>query len=378
MNYISRLFVLLLSVAFLSGCRQSVATEKVSDTTNTVVYAKGLSISNFPDFSIVTVSNPWPAADRQYRYVLSRKNVVLPDSLKDDMHITVPVSRLVVTSTTHIPSLEMLDASEALVGFPETRLISSPKIRQRIDSGKVRELGTNAQLNIEQVLDLNPEVIIGYGLDNNNPILENLSRSGLKVMLNGDWNEQSALGKAEWIKLFGALLDKQEKADSIFNQLVSDYQKTAALAKTARTRPSVMTGSLFEGKWYVPSGNSWGAKFITEAGGEYLWSDDAGTGGLSLSFEAVADRASEADFWIGPGNYGSLSEMTDDVPGYSVFESYRKKNVFSYSLKKGATGGLLYFELAPNRPDLVLKDLVSILHPELLPQHQPVFFERLK
>jgi iron complex transport system substrate-binding protein len=52
--------------------------------------------------------------------------------------------------------------------------------------------------------------------------------------------------------------------------------------------------------------------------------------------------------------------------------------VYSYSAKKGKTGGVIYYELAPNRPDLVLQDLVKILHPELLPNHKLYFFEQLK
>jgi iron complex transport system substrate-binding protein len=70
--------------------------------------------------------------------------------------------------------------------------------------------------------------------------------------------------------------------------------------------------------------------------------------------------------------------MTNSNPHYKEFDAFQNKRVYSFCKKKGKTGGILYYELAPNRPDLVLKDLVKIVHPELLPSYQPFFFEQLK
>ena len=131
-----------------------------------------------------------------------------------------------VTSTTHIPSLEMLGEENSLIDFPNLKYISSQKVRALIDAKKIKELGTNQSLNTEVLIDLQPEVIIGYGLDNSNPTLDNLEKNGLKVLLNGDWNEQTPLGKAEWIKFFGALYGKQELANKIFTKIEKDYLKT--------------------------------------------------------------------------------------------------------------------------------------------------------
>jgi iron complex transport system substrate-binding protein len=139
-----------------------------------------------------------------------------------------------------------------------------------------------------------------------------------------------------------------------------------------------MAGALYQDQWYMPQGGSWGALFLKDAGADYLWAKRDGTGSISLSFETVLEKAENADIWIGPSQYTSLNEMKEANPHYAQFKSYKNKQVYSYSTKKGETGGLLYFELAPNRPDLVLKDLISIMHPELLPGYQLNFFEKLK
>jgi iron complex transport system substrate-binding protein len=373
-------FSLLLFALSLLGCKKndvSFSSEKIATTENQIHYAKGFSIYQHKGFSIVKVSNPWPKANKEYTYILKEKDGIVPDSLQQFTTIQVPLQSIVVTSTTHIPSLEMLGVENSLIGFPNLNYISSEKVRNRIEQGKIKELGNNQSLNIETLIDLQPNIIIGYGLDNNNPSLDNLQKSGLKVLLNGDWNEPTPLGKAEWIKLFGALYNKQQEADAFFSKIVKEYLKTAEIAKMAKIKPTILAGDIFEGKWYLPSGTSWGSLLLNEAHSNYLWQETTGTGSLSLSFETVFEKAKDADFWITSGQFSSLQLMTDANPHYNQFKAFQNKKVYSFCGKKGKTGGILYYELGPNRPDIVLKDLVKILHPELLVGYKPFFFEKL-
>jgi iron complex transport system substrate-binding protein len=365
-------------VISLLGCKKEIKSENVISSGNTIRYAKGFSIENYNGYSVVTVKNPWPNASKTYRYILKEINGIVPDSLKQNTIIAVPIKTIVVTSTTHIPSLEMLDEVNSLVGFPHCDYISSDKVRTRIDAGKVKELGNNHDLYTEVLLDLQPDIIIGYGIDNKNPTLDNLQKSGLKIMLNGDWNEETALGKAEWITFFGALYGKQKEANEIFSKIEKDFLNTVEIAQRATTTPTILAGDMFEDRWYLPKGSSWGSLLLKQANGNYLWQETSGTGSLSFSFETVFEKAAMADVWITSGQFSSLSEMTNSNPHYAKFKAFKNKNVYSFSGKKGKTGGILYYELAPNRPDLVLKDLVKILHPELLPNYKPFFFEKLK
>ena len=379
----SNIFYLLIALIVFTflGCKNIEVAKpinKIEAVKTSVHHAKGLAIYKYNGFSIVKVSNPWPKANKQYTYILKEKEGIIPDSLKQLPTISIPIKSIVVTSTTHIPSLEMLGVESTLIGFPHLEYISSQKVRARIEQGKVRELGSNQDLNTEVIIDIAPELIIGYGIDNNNPTLDNLQKSGLKVMLNGDWNEQTPLGKAEWIKFFGALYGLDAKANSIFSEIETEYKKTTELALTAKSKPTVFSGAIFEGTWFMPKGSSWGCYFIKDAFGDYLWNNEKGTGSLSLSLETVLDKAKLADIWIGPGQFTSLKEMTDSNPHYSQFKAFQNKQVYSFSTKKGKTGGILYYELAPNRPDLVLKDILKIIHPELLPDYKLYFFEQLK
>jgi iron complex transport system substrate-binding protein len=370
----------LLFLIFVAGCQQKkeISTSINSYGTNQIQFAKGLSIYKYEGYSVVKITNPWPKATQSYTYILQEKNGIIPDSLKQNTTIHVPVKKIVVTSTTHIPSLEMLGVENSLIGFPNLNYISSEKVRNRIDAGKIKELGNNQNLNTEILIDSAPDVIVGYGIDNNNPTLDNLQKSGLKVLLNGDWNEQTPLGKAEWIKLFGTLFGKEATAKKLFDAVVTSYQKTAVLASKTSTKPTVLAGAIYENQWYLPQGNSWGCYFFKEANATYLWANSTGTGSLSLSFETVLEKAQNADIWIGPGEFTSLQDMQTSNPHYSQFKAFKNKKVYSYSTKKGKTGGIIFYELAPNRPDLVLKDMLKIMHPEVLPEYQLYFFEPLQ
>lgn len=368
----------ILLLLFLSACQGNINDSSVaSRADDRIQYASGLSIVPYDSYTVVTVKDPWPNATKSYRYVLAKELSSIPDSLRNLTTVKVPVQKIIVTSTTHIPSLEMLGVEKSLIGFPNTDYISSEKIRSMIDAGQVRNLGSNQSMNVEAVIDLETDVLVGYGIDNSNPTLEKLERGGVKILLNGDWNEQTPLGKAEWIKFFGTLFDLDAKADSIFSSIEKEYLDAKKIASNANSKPTVMAGSIFENRWYMPQGNSWGAIIIEDAGGLYIWADSKGTGSLSLPTETVLEQAGDADIWIGP-EMGNLHEMEKANPHYKLFKAFKNGNVYNFTSRKGRTGGVVYYELGPNRPDIVLKDVIKILHPELLPGYEPFFFQKLK
>lgn len=374
------LFKLFYFISFLTlvGCKNNEKTGATAlKANNSIEYASGLAIYDYDGYSIVKVTNPWPNAKKDFTYILKEKNSIVPDSLTNYTTIPVPLQNVVVTSTTNIPFLEMLGVENKLIGFPHTDYISSVKTRKLIDNGSVKNVGQNEKLNMEQLIDIAPELIVTFGVDNNNPMIENLQKSGLKVMIQGDWMEQSPLGKAEWIKLFGALFGKQKETKILFDGIAKDYKNALLSVKNSKAETSVLYGSMYQDQWYVAKGNSWVAQFLRDAKSNYLWKDLEGTGSLGLSFEDILDKAKDAKCWIAAGPYKTLSELEKSNPHYSQFDAFKNKNVYTFESKLGATGGTVYYELAPSRPDLVLKDFVKIFHPELLPDYQLTFAQKL-
>lgn len=364
----------------LVGCKKSEKTDTATITTaeNTIKYASGLAIYEYDGYSVVKVTNPWPDANKDFTYVLKEKNAVVPDSLQNHIAIQVPLQSIVVTSTTNVPFLEMLGIENKLVGFPHTDYISSEKTRALIDKGLVKNVGQNEKLNMEQLIELAPELIVTFGVDNNNPMIQNLEKSGLKVMIQGDWMEQSPLGKAEWIKLYAALFGKQKEGKKLFDDIVKNYNLALESVKNSKAETTVLYGSMYQDQWFVAKGDSWVAQFLRDAKADYLWKDLEGTGSLGLSFENILDKAKNAGCWIAAGPYKTLTELEASNPHYSQFDAFKKKNVYTFEAKLGATGGTVYYESGPSRPDLVLKDFIKIFHPELLPEYTLTFAQKLK
>ncbi|MCF6140588.1 ABC transporter substrate-binding protein [Flavobacterium sp. K77] len=376
---VPNLLMLLVFVA-LSSCKNEVKSDKriTQKSQNSILYASGLSIVSYDGYDVVTVSDAWPQAKKDFTYVLKENQAQIPDSLSEYETINVPLKSIVVTSTTSIPFLEMLGVEKKLIGFPHTDYVSSVKTRRLIDAGKVTNIGQNEKLNIEQLIALSPDAIVTFGIDNSNPVLDNLQKSGLKVLIQADWMEQTPLGKAEWIKLYGALFGKKKEANTLFNTIVKNYKEAQQMVATKKPSSTVLYGSMYADTWYVAKGNSWVAQFMKDAKANYLWSDVAGSGSLNLPFEKVLEKAQNADYWIATGAIKSKTEFEKSNPHYAQFTALQKNKVFTFEAKLGAKGGTIYYETAASRPDLVLKDYIKIFHPEVLPNYNFTFAEQLQ
>ncbi|GGD99246.1 ABC transporter substrate-binding protein [Planktosalinus lacus] len=374
--------VLLFAFLVFISCKNEKNTPPATTTTSEksieISYAQGFSITDKGDYKIIEVTNPWPEAGKTFRYALVKDKETFESTETFDAIVQVPVQNLIVTSTTHIPSLDMLGETDKLIAFPNLDYVSSENTRKRIAEGRITEIGNNESINTENVIDLQPDVMIGFAVTGNNKTYETLQRAGIPIVFNGDWTEQNPLGKAEWIKFFGAFFDKMEEANTLFSKIETEYTSVKELAQTAENTPTVLSGALWKDIWYLPEGNSWGAKFIADANGQYLWADSDGTGSIALNVETVLEKAQNANYWIGPGQFTTYKELEDASKAYTQLDAYKNKNIYSFSSLKGDTGGVIYYELAPNRPDLVLKDLVKILHPELLPDYELYFFRALE
>ncbi len=376
------LFLLLLLLHF--GCKDvqkgqfptQTAVEEVS-----ITHANGFTIEKSRDLTLIKITSPWPDAESVFTYALIPKDKLAAMTLNKEAYdaiVAVPIDNIVVTSTTHIPALEALGVLNKLSGFPDTQYISSEEARKRIDNGAIKELGNNESLNTEMVIALNPELVVGFGINAQNKAYETISRSNIPVVYNGDWTENTPLGKAEWIKFFAPFFQKEKEAASIFKDIETAYSAAEEIAKKATSVPTVMSGAMYKDVWYLPGGNSWAAQFIKDANANYLWQGTPETGSHSLSWESVLQKAELADFWVAPAQFTAYKDMKDASLHYPQFKPFKERRIYTFANTLGATGGLLYYELAPQRPDLVLKDLIHIFHPELLPEHQPFFFKPLE
>lgn len=375
----NKIYLLLFIVlSLVTGCKKTMKeTGNISGISNEIQYAKGFEMYDFENFKILKITQPWQGAAETSVYVLANDVNNIPDSLAHLTKVQIPVKSIVVTSTTHIPSLVTLNETTSLKAFPGLDFISSEEVRRLISEDKIKEISDGIGVNFELTIDVNPEVVIANGGNDSFEKYRQIQQAGIPVIYNGDWVEYTPLGKAEWIKLFGVLYDKEEEATTFFNQVVAEYEKAKQTVSKTTSKPTVFSGAMYEDIWYAPQGDSWTAQIIADAGGDYVWASHSGTGSLSMAFEQVLDDAQEVEYWIGPAQFVSYSEMQHANIHYKEFTALQTKKVYTYSARKGVTGGLIFYEEATNRPDILLKDYICVLHPEVFPEHELYFLTPL-
>jgi iron complex transport system substrate-binding protein len=378
MKILKLLSVLLILVFLLSCKKETITVDKKTKTESAIKYAKGFDILNVNGIKKLIIKSAYQNSNEVYNYTINKKqkNSIPLDKLQNE--ISVPIKRIVVTSTTHIPMLELLNEETAIVGFPYSKFISSEKTRALIDAGKITEIGKETSLNTEILLDLEPELVVGYSVSSADKSLTTIKKAGINVIYNGDWLEETPLGRAEWIKFFGVLFDKEKQADSIFNEIETKYLEAKKIALKTTIKPTILSGAVLNKDiWNLPAGKSFVATFFKDANLNYLWKETNGKGSLSLSFESVFDKGQNAELWLSPGHFTSKEALINSNPLYAEFNAFKKDNIYSSTSIKGKTGGIIYYELAPTRPDLVLKDIIKITQPELLKEYELTFYRKL-
>ncbi len=345
-----------------------------------VSFATGFGVEYHNNYKIVTVTNPWQGAQESFRYVLVQCGTPAPQDV-DGAVIEVPVADIIAMSTTYLPVLDSLGLIDRLVGIDSYMWTTNEAVRARIEAGEVAEIGGGAGVNVELTLDLDPALVMTYGTGlsdyDTHPVL---LEAGIPVALNGDFVEQDPLGRAEWMKFIALFFNREADAAQEFDAVAAEYQRVAELTASLSERPTVLLGSVYNGTWYVAGGNSYMAKLLADAGAAYLWAGEGDVGALPLDFESVYAVAADADFWFNPDSsfWFSIEDVIASDPRYADFESLERGQLFNNNANVNENGGNAYYEEGATHPERVLKDLVRIMHPHLLPDHELVFFRQIQ
>ena len=347
---------------------------KTDTTSYRVDYAEMFTVNRFPEYTEVQVHNPWDTTRLLQTYILVPKSAQLPSPLPEGTLVRTPVSRVAVYSSVHCSMLEQLKSLSEIIGICESRYIIIPEIKSAISEGKIVDLGESYAPDIEKIIDLNPEAIISSPFQNTG--YGKVEKLGIPIIEGVDYMETSPLGRAEWIRFFGLFFGKETRSDSIFEETKNAYLALKEIASDVTVRPTVVSEMKTGPVWYVPGGNSYMAQLFADAGADYYWKDVPQSGSLSLSFEAVFDKAHEADFWLIKYNRDkdmTLDDLKADYAANANFKAFKKGNVWGSNSAK-----VPFYEEVPLHPDYLLRDFILIFHPELLPGDTLRYFNLLK
>lgn len=341
-------------------------------------YAEGFSMQSYDQFTLIEVYHPWDDYRRLASYLLHEKGADLPDSLTEvDFIVEVPVNRMAVYSSTYLGMLAELDAFDVVSGSTDPQMIYHNKFRTKIAEGSLADLGKSMQIDAESLIAHNPDLVMKYIYQVVDAADPKIISAGIPIAYNIEFMEDHPLGRAEWIKFIGAFIGKKEEADSVFNLICSEYDYYKTMASQASIKPKVLDGSLYKGTWYAAGGNSFMAQFFADANSDYYWQNDSSRGGLPLSLEDVLLHQQDADIWINC-NATSLKELEQTDSRSAAFKAFQNGKVYHYNKRVNEHGGADYFESGVARPDLLLRDLCLVIHPQLFePKEETYYWKQL-
>ncbi len=356
------------------GENETRQTAACQEEDNLIEYSSNLYVSHYKSGYYIKITNPWKGGSLGEFY-LYPDTLELPDELSTKQIIRTPVKSVVAYSSTQWSVFQRLGELERVKGILESNYTDNPQIKQLIADGKMSDVGTESKINIEKVIDIQPDVILytPYPTIQDSKIGE---LTGAVMLPFADYLENHPLGRAEWLKIIGCLTCREKETDRWFNDIATNYESIKSQCRNATDNPTVFSDLPFDGQWYVPGGRSYIAQIFSDAAADYVWKDNDATGSLPVDAETVLAKAGDADFWRimnstdTPYSYERLS-VENEL--FTYYKAFKNRNVIVCDVRESA-----YFENAQYEPDVMLKDFATIFHPELFENnYQPKYFHLL-
>lgn len=371
-----RAVIYLTVILLLASCKQK--NSSVSGRRNSqgirVEYATGFTVCRTPEYTEVHIRDPWDTTKLLQRYVLVERGKELPAALPEGVLVRTPLKRIVAATSVHCGWLDMLGIRQEIVGVCESRYIDVPFVQEGVQEGRIVDVGEAAAPDVERLIELNLDGMVTSPLSN--APYGRVEKTGIPQIKCVDYMEPTPLGRAEWIRLLALFFDREALADSLFAETVKAYEEVKALVKDVKERPTVVLEKKYGAVWYVSGGNSYMGSLLKDAGADYCWKDDSHAGSFPLAFETVFEQGGEADYWLMKYNRAQemgYQDLKSEYAPYANFAAWKNRRIFTCN-----TGVVPYYEEVPIRPDYLLKDLVKIFHPEVLPDEQLRYYRRMK
>lgn len=346
-------------------------------------YATGFDISGAEGAAstLITVRNPWQGAEGvEKRLFISREGERAPEGFEGQV-IEGSAERVVCMSSTYVAMIDAIGCTERVVGVSGIDFIYNSRVREAASEGRVHDVGHDSNINFELLLTLRPDVVLLYGVAGENGVANaKLDELNIPYLYLGDYVEESPLAKAEWTVVVAEILGVRERGEELFAGIENRYlELRKQVEESATERPTVMFNTPYRDTWYMPSSRSYAVRIVEDAGGQYVYDGNHGTASQPIDLELAYVLTREADYWINVGQYATLEDLRRDNPRFVGAKAVREGRVYSSDRRATAKGGSDFWESAVVNPDVVLRDLVAILHPELnLVSEELTYYKRIE
>ena len=378
-----RFFYLLCFCSVLFCCKstsrkQSSGEQTVKEKVDTVSrihikYAKGFWLEECEGYVVLNIKDPQESSHTHYQYALVPRGSTV-QTPKDLPVVALPVRSAICMTSLQLSNFIKLGAMDRVVGITSTRFLFNKDMQRQVDEGLTRRIGIEGNFDNEVIMSINPDLMLispfkrgGY---------DAVKDIGIPLVPHLGYKEMTPLGQAEWIKFVGLLLGMEDVANREFDRIEQRYNSLKAMVGEVKYRPVVFSGELRGGVWYAVGGKSFLAQLFHDAGADYFLKDDPRSGGVTLDFETVYNQAEGADYWriansfAGEYCYEALKAQDER---YADFKAFKEKHVVYCNMREKP-----FYESMPAEPEVVLADMIRVFHPEILPDHEPVYYDILK
>lgn len=330
-------------------------------------YAKGFTIlaDTLGGGTIIRITNPYQS-DTHFEQLLYLCDEGTPQPTNfDGVVVAEPVRRIAVLSSSFVAMLDAIGCVERVVGVSGLKFITNESIRRAAAENRVSEIGYDSNMNFEQIAARRTDIVLLYGLYGEDAATTaKLRELGIPYLYIGDYVENEPLGKAEWMVALGYLCGCEERAIAEFAAIEQRYIAIRDRKYCSAYKPRVMLNLPYRDTWFMPSKHSYAVRLIEDAGGEYIYPQNDSSSSVPIATEEALLLASKADFWLNVGQVTSLDELRAVAPRFAEVDAVRFGRTYNNNRRTSATGGSDFWESGAVRPDVVLSDIVKILHSE--------------
>lgn len=259
-----------------------------------------------------------------------------PVGLPDDVIVLYrPVDRIYLAATSAMDFFRALDGV-ASVRFSGTKADgwAIDEAKDAMERGDMLFAGKYNAPDYELLLKERCDLALESTMIYHSPaISEKLTGYGIPVLIERSSYEQDPLGRMEWIKVYGAILGREDEAEALFDAEVQSVEAIGNLPKNGKTVAFFyVTGA---GAVNVRKSDDYVVKMLETAGGAYVFSDLSSGSALStvnMTMESFYTAAKDADVLIYnstiDGEIYTLAELLDKSPLFSEFRAVQNGDVW--------------------------------------------------
>ena len=371
-------FILYAIVWCMCACGTSSNIDDYNLAVYTPTYATGFRIvgAEGKQSTIIRVTNPWQSAnDVETMLFIARGGEKAPAGFRGQV-LQGDAKRVVCMSSSHIAMLDAIGAVESVVGVSGKDFISNPYIVANRHS--IADVGYDGNINFELLVAQRPDIVLLYGVTGACTMQSKLDELGISYIYIGEYVEEDPLGKTEWLIAIAEIVGCREQGIAYFSQVPQRYNHLQSMAAVATSpQPKVMLNTPYADSWFMPSTTSYLARLIADAGGDYIYKKNTSNHSVPIDIEEAALLTTEADIWLHVEGVSSLQDLRQQYPKFAKMPCVQRGEVYNCDKRKVTGGGNDYWESGVVQPDVILRDLIKVFHPELISE-ELVYYRKIE